>query len=140
MIRIIATGLALALVSSAAVATPIPEGVWATPGSKAQIRISSCGGSLCATLAGMRKPNDKAGRPKVDKYNPDKSKRGQPVMGMALTRGMAPSGQGWNGSVYNPDDGRTYVGTITVAGADKLTLRGCALKVFCKSQTLTRVR
>lgn len=139
MIRV-ALAATLALLVSGAVAAPVPDGVWATPGGKAQIRIAACGGGICATLVGLKKPNDKRGRPKVDRHNPDEARRDRPVLGMSLANGMAPDGDGWKGAVYNPDDGRTYVGRIEVAGAGTLRLRGCALKVLCKTQVLTRVR
>lgn len=140
MIRVAFVTLPLALIAAHAVAAPVPEGVWSTPGGKAQIRVSACGDALCATLAGLKKPNDRQGRPKVDKRNPDAAKRSAPVIGLALARNMRPVGDGWAGGVYNPDDGRTYSGTITIAGPDKLTLRGCALRLLCKTQTLTRVK
>lgn len=121
-------------------AAPVPDGVWSTEGGKAQIRIFACGDGLCATLAGLRKPHDKQGRPKLDKRNPDGAQRGRPVIGVSLVRGMTPDGEGWTGSVYNPDDGRTYSGRIEIAGADSLRLRGCALGVLCRTQILKRSR
>lgn len=135
---IFALGLATSVAPASA--APTPEGVWATPGGKAQIRLSACGEKLCATLVGLRKPNDKSGKPKLDKRNPDGALRERPVIGMPLTSGMVADAGGWSGSVYNPDDGRTYAGRIEVAGADRITLRGCALKVLCRTQDLTRVR
>lgn len=138
MIRaLILAAAAALLVSNASAAAP--EGVWATPGDKAQIRISSCGDGLCATLVGLKKPNDKQGRPKVDRHNPVEALRDRPVMGLSLASGMRPDGDGWRGDVYNPDDGRTYTGRIEPAG-ERLRLRGCALKVLCRTQMLTRVK
>jgi uncharacterized protein (DUF2147 family) len=140
MIRIASLAVVLALAAGHVRAAPVPEGVWSTPGGKATIRISACGPNLCATLIGLRKPNDKAGRPKVDKRNPDRSLRSRPVIGLPLARGMRPDGGGWRGEVYNPDDGRTYAGRIERAGDGALRLRGCALKVLCQTQRLARVR
>lgn len=138
MNRLLLSAFVLAVSAMPASAAPAPEGVWATPGGKAQIRLTSCGANLCATLVGLRKPNDKSGRPKRDKLNPNEALRDRPVMGLRLTAGMVPDAGGWSGSVYNPDDGRTYAGRIEVAGADRITLRGCALKVLCRTQDLTR--
>jgi len=44
------------------------------------------------------------------------------------------------GSVFNPADGRTYRGTITMQGEDTLRLRGCVVAPLCRTQTWTRVR
>jgi uncharacterized protein (DUF2147 family) len=45
-----------------------------------------------------------------------------------------------NGSVYNPADGRTYRGTITMNGDNSLNLRGCVVAPLCKTQTWTRIQ
>ena len=44
------------------------------------------------------------------------------------------------GSVYNPADGRTYRGTITMTGDNSLRLRGCIVAPLCKTQTWTRIQ
>lgn len=130
---------ALALLAGPALAAPVPVGLWRLDGGKAQVRITDCGGSLCATLAGLRKPNDKDGRPKRDKYNPNASLRDRPVVGLALVSGMRFEGGRWNGRFYNPDDGRTYAGAITVRSGDRLDLRGCVAGILCKTRALTRI-
>jgi len=44
----------------------------------------------------------------------------------------------WSGGeLYNPDDGRTYTGEIRVKRGT-LELRGCALRIFCQTQTWRR--
>lgn len=140
MIRsLTAAALVLGLASAAAAATA-PDGIYATPGGKAQVKISPCGAAVCATLVGLRKPNDKQGRPKVDKHNPDPDKRSRPVIGLSLLSGMAPDGAGWSGRFYNPDDGETYAGALSSGPNGTLRLKGCVLGgLICKTQVLTRV-
>jgi uncharacterized protein (DUF2147 family) len=136
---LLAAGVVAAGLAGAQAAT-VPEGVWSLPKGKATIRIASCGESVCATLVGLRKPLDKQGRPKVDKRNPDRAKRDRPVIGLSLLSGMTPSGEGWKGTFYNPDDGETYAGTLAPAGDGTLKLKGCVLGgLLCKTQVLTRV-
>lgn len=131
---------ALALLSSSpALAAPVPSGLWSLSNGKAQIRIADCGGSLCATLTGLRKPNAKDGRPKRDKYNPDPALRDRPVIGLALVSGMRFDGDVWTGRFYNPDDGRTYAGRIFADGPNRLRLKGCVVGLLCKTQSLTRL-
>lgn len=141
MIRSFAAATAaLFLIASSAQAAPAPDGVYATPGGKAQVRIAACGPAVCATLVGLRKPNDKQGRPKTDKHNPDPGKRSRPVIGLSLLSGMAPDGPGWSGRFYNPDDGATYAGSLRSGPNDTLRLKGCVLGgLICKTQVLTRV-
>ncbi len=44
----------------------------------------------------------------------------------------------WKGDLFNPEDGKTYTGSITYDSTTKLTLSGC-LMIFCQSETWTRV-
>lgn len=127
------------IVATPVLAAPVPTGLWRLDGGKAQVRITDCGGSLCATLAALRNPNDKDGRPKRDKRNPDGSLRDRPVIGLPLVDGMRFDGRQWTGRFYNPDDGRTYAGTITPRSADRLDLQGCVAGFLCKTRALTRL-
>ena len=137
---LIAAALLLAPAASAA-PSPVPAGLWSMPNGKATVRIFECGGSLCATLVGLKKPNDKKGRPKVDKKNPNPALRRRPVVGLALVSGMTREGDAWAGRFYNPDDGQTYLGRILVEGPNRLALKGCVLGGWlCKTQALTRLR
>ncbi|RXF74631.1 DUF2147 domain-containing protein [Hansschlegelia zhihuaiae] len=138
-IRFAAAAAALTLLAQPALAAPVPSGLWRLDSGKAQVRISDCGGSLCATLASLRKPNDKSGLPKRDKRNPNPALRDRPVIGLSLVSGMRFDGAEWTGRFYNPDDGRTYAGRITPDGSDRLKLKGCVLGLVCKTQAMTRI-
>ena len=45
----------------------------------------------------------------------------------------------FTGDIYNPQDGNTYSGEISVKDADSIILKGCALYVLCQEQVWTRV-
>lgn len=140
MIRHLILAAALLSAGSPAHAASAPEGVWQTDGGKARVRITACGDSVCATLVGLRKPNDKQGRPKTDRRNPDPAKRSRPVIGLSLLSSMRPDGEGWTGKFYNPDDGETYAGSLASGPNGTLRLKGCVLGgLLCKTQVLTRV-
>ena len=50
---------------------------------------------------------------------------------------MKPNGaNSWAGSAFNPEDGKTYTGKMTLDG-NKLTTSGCVMSVICKSTTWT---
>lgn len=134
---------AFLLAGSPALAAPqVPTGVWMTEKDKARIEITDCAGAPCGVLVGLKKPDDKDGRPKLDEDNPDPALRTRPLIGVALISGMVPDGEdGWRGKVYNPDDGGTYVGRLIVEGPDTLRLKGCIVGgLLCKTETLTRAR
>ena len=134
-----AVALALLVSASAVQAASVPSGLWSLSNGKAQIRISDCGGALCAALVGLRKPNAKDGSPKRDRRNPDPALRERPVLGLSLVDGMRFDGRDWSGRFYNPDDGRTYAGRITPDGPNRLKLKGCVASLLCKTQSLTRL-
>ncbi|MFD2237080.1 DUF2147 domain-containing protein [Aureimonas populi] len=50
---------------------------------------------------------------------------------------MRPANGRYEGTVRDPESGKTYEGHATVEG-NVLTLTGCVAKIFCRSQTWTR--
>ena len=113
MIRklVLATALAGAF-AAPALADPI-EGNWKTQSGETAA-ISSCGGGYCITL----KTGEHAGK-----------RIGQ----------MNAAGDGkYSGSITDPADDKTYSGSATITGA-AMKMTGCALKIFCKSQTWNKM-
>jgi uncharacterized protein (DUF2147 family) len=115
-----------------------PYGTWSM--GKVSIRVTECGGKLCGTIVGLKEPISKIdGKPKVDRENPDASKRKRPLIGLAVLIGMKPAGEGkWQGAIYNPDDGNTYKASIKVSG-DTLKVQGCVIGILCKSNNFVRI-
>lgn len=105
---------------------------WRNPSNSVQVRIDECGAKLCATVTWA---SDKA---KAD------ARRGgtETLVGTRLFRDLSPAGSGrWRGKVFVPDLRKTFSGTISFAGSDKMIGKGCVLfGVICKSQTWSRVR
>jgi uncharacterized protein (DUF2147 family) len=115
-----------------------PIGIWNA--EQGTVRVSDCGGALCATLASLKQPADpQTGRPKTDIHNPDVSKRNRPLVGVVIFSGMQPQGPNrWGGGrLYNPEDGNSYDASFTLEGANVLKVQGCVM-VICKSRTWTR--
>src|SRR5262249_20924767 len=102
--------LSIAVLGISAVASfaADPTGTWRTE-EDATVRVSNCGGGLCATIASIKEPNDpKTGKPKTDILNADASKRNRPIVGLQLFTGLRPEGANkWTGQIYNPEDGKT---------------------------------
>ncbi|RIY01318.1 DUF2147 domain-containing protein [Aureimonas flava] len=48
------------------------------------------------------------------------------------------SGRAYVGTVVDPSSDKSYEGRVEIQG-DRLVLTGCVAKVFCRSQTWTRV-
>jgi uncharacterized protein (DUF2147 family) len=116
------------------------SGLWQTQAGDARVRVSKCGGALCATVASLRdKIDSRTGRPAVDDKNPDPARATRPIVGIHLFIDMRPSGQGrWSGQIYNADDGKVYASNVSVAGPDTLKVEGC-VGAFCGGENWTRV-
>jgi len=111
-------------------------GRWATPGVSAIVELAACPGAatLCGTIRWLWDAADEKGRPRLDSQNADASLRARPLLGLVILSGLTPrQGGGWDGRIYNPEDGQTYRATLTSHGSDTLRVEGCVLFV-CRTQ------
>ncbi len=117
-----------------------PSGTWLTADGEARVQISNCGSAYCGRIVWLKEPNDpQTGKPKLDKFNKDASKQSRPVIGLQIISGMEASGANlWKGSLYNPEDGNTFTGSLALQGADRMKLEGCVLALFCRSEVWKR--
>jgi sterol desaturase/sphingolipid hydroxylase (fatty acid hydroxylase superfamily)/uncharacterized protein (DUF2147 family) len=118
------------------------SGNWATRGFGSIVQLHPCASApeaMCGRIVWLWEPNDAAGRPRADTHNPDRRLRTRSLIGIEIVRGLRETAPGvWSdGSLYNPDDGRTYTGAIRVING-ALELRGCALGLFCQTQIWRR--
>lgn len=131
--------LAAALSSTAQAGDP--RGTWLTEDKDAALTISSCGARLCGQIIWLESARDRGGALRRDENNPDPGKQSQRICGLVVIKELERSGPSvWAGTVYNPEDGKTYQGSITVLSQDALKVRAyLALPIFGKNQTWTRV-
>ncbi len=119
MKRMMLTVAAL-LVAAPALAGDI-VGEWKRTDGKSRIRMAPCGGAICGTVTWLRDANSPA------------------HVGQQVFFGLKPTGGGWEGEAFNPEDGRTYSGKVTVSGGSMLT-KGCVLGgLICKSVSWSRI-
>ena len=123
MIRRFVLGLALS--AAMAVAPALADdlaGIWLRESGLSKVRFAACGGAVCGTIVWIQAGVDTPAK-----------------VGQRLFFGMKPTGaNSWSGSVVNPDDGKTYPGTMSLSGGT-LTTAGCALGgMVCRSSTWTR--
>ncbi|WP_409020515.1 DUF2147 domain-containing protein [Brevundimonas vesicularis] len=133
-----AAALALSAFAVPALAAD-PTGLWQTQTNNGQVRIERCGNALCGTL--VTSAAIRANPDQKDVKNKDESQRGRTLRGLRMLSGFTGGPTEWRGgSVYNPEDGGTYRGTITMPNDNTLRLRGCIVAPLCKTQTWTRVQ
>ena len=133
----LATVLTL-LLAAPAMAAPDIDGVWLSPSRDAHVKITHCGDTLCGKVISAIQP--KTNPNFLDVHNKDPALRSRRVIGAMLLEGFTGGPSEWSGGhVYNPGDGNTYRGTLTLVDDNHLKLTGCALWVLCKTQVWTRL-
>jgi uncharacterized protein (DUF2147 family) len=128
MVRLGKSVLAVAAILAGAGALPGAAsaqevlGTWLRENGESRVRISKCGEALCGTVVWLKNPAE------------SKSKVGQRVF-----YDMAPNGaNAWSGKAFNPEDGKTYAGKMSLSG-NSLTTAGCvAGGLICRSVSWSR--
>ena len=107
-------------------------GLWEVEEGDGKIEILRCGDKYCGRIAWQKEPNypanDKGGmggRPMIDRENPKKELRNRPQLGLRIMEGYTYRGENtWDsGTIYNPENGKSYKSTLTLLSPDKLKLR-----------------
>ncbi|MCX5759375.1 MAG: DUF2147 domain-containing protein [Candidatus Hydrogenedentes bacterium] len=84
-------------------------------------------GHICWEKESVYDKKDKeAGRQTHDRNNPDPALRSRPMLGLELLKDFQYVGEKRyeNGTIYNPEDGRTYKAKLTLADPEHLHVRG----------------
>ncbi|HEX2018534.1 MAG TPA: DUF2147 domain-containing protein [Aurantimonas sp.] len=111
MKRLALAAVALLGFSTASVAEEPILGKWRAPGGGI-VEVTSCGDAFCAEVISGRHAGKSVGQ-------------------------MNGAGGDYEGTVTDPRDDRTYTGSAVIDG-NQLSLTGCALAVFCRTQVWTR--
>ena len=103
-----------------------PVGLWLTADGEAKIRITRCEKGLCGTITWLKEPNDSDGKPKRDRENVDQELKKRPMLGLEIFHNLQQTAPNkYQGSLYNPDDGRTYDGTLELGSDGLIKMKGC---------------
>lgn len=121
MTKAVMLAAALCIVAGTARAADA-TGVWMRSDGTSKVRISKCGDALCGSISWLKNPEESKGK-----------------VGQRVFFDMQPDGgDAWAGKAFNPEDGKTYTGKMSLSG-DSLTTKGCALGgLVCKSVTWRR--
>lgn len=135
----LAVAFAVALIPCFAIAEDL-KGKWLTEDGKGHVLFEECGAKLCGKIVWLRDPRDDSGKPLVDALNEDESLRNRPILGLKLTE-LEQSGPSlWQGTIYNPEDGKSYKVEAAIQKDGSLLIKGCVLGgLLCDDQTWTRV-
>jgi len=128
-------GCILFLSAAPALATGADDilGVWNNGEKDAKIELFKCGTRYCGKVIWLKEPKYPAeskdgmpGTPKLDHNNPKAGLRSAPVIGLQIVHDFIyDGGNRWvDGKVYDPKNGKTYSGKMTLVSAQQLELRG----------------
>ena len=117
------------------------SGVWSTVEGKSHVKIEPCGDKMCGKIVWLKEPLTADKIDKTDMKNEDPKLQGRKILGLPLLEGFVKEDKNeWDdGTIYNPEDGKTYSSSMTLADPNTLEVKGCVL-FFCKTQTWTRVQ
>ena len=94
-------------------------GVWVRDGHPDdKLEFYDCAGKLCAR--GTEQTPDGGAPPEI------------------LRQAAKTGANSWKGDLFNPEDGKTYGGSVTYDSTTRLTLTGCLMGFLCQSETWTR--
>ncbi len=119
-------------------------GVWETPHEESgwsRIEVYKCENHYRGRIIWLSEPlypdddpQGMAGKPKVDRNNPDESLRERPILGLELMHSFAyDGGRQWkDGRIYDPKSGKTYRCRIEISDEGILKVRGYVKVGFVK--------
>jgi uncharacterized protein (DUF2147 family) len=123
-------------------------GTWTMPDGAAKIEIYRCKEKYCGKLVWLKEPNfpmedekEFAGKPKVDRHNPDPARRGEPVVGKEVLHGLTQiSVNAWSsGEIYDTKSGTTYQCKAVLTPQGSLEFRGfVGVSLFGRTSVWTR--
>jgi len=115
------------------------NGTWINGDGDGLIAVRVEGARISATILGSS--GDPVDRPKTDVNNPDPMLRSRPLIGLELFEGFRYDGDGeWSGgTIYDPNNGKTYRCKLKLVGPDTLKVRGfIGISLIGRSETWTR--
>jgi uncharacterized protein (DUF2147 family) len=123
-------------------------GMWLTKDGKARVEIVKYGETYAGKIVWLKEPQYPAddakgmgGQTKVDRENPDPALRTQPIIGLPLVQGFKYAGDNvWSdGSIYDPESGKTYSCKMTLMMDGTLRVRGyVGISLFGRTEIWTR--
>ena len=118
-------------------------GIWETGSGKARVNIIKSGKFFYGRIVWLKEPLNEEGKPKVDKNNPDETKRATPLLGMRMLAGFEFKGDNlWeDGTIYDPESGSTYQCKISLEDSNTMSIRGfIGISAFGRTDTWKRLQ
>lgn len=120
-------------------------GTWIPKKGDSRVKIEKIGNKYYGKVVWLENPNEKDNSgPDLDDKNPDEAMRHQPILGLRVLKDFSFEGEGVfkGGKAYDPNNGKTYCGKITIIDADHIDMRGsiCGFSILGRTETWTRYK
>jgi len=118
-------------------------GLWQTGSGKGRVQITKYGNKFSGKIVWLRDPNDAKGNPKLDSKNPDVNRQKNTTIGITNLLGFTYEGKSEydNGTVYDPENGKTYKCIMTLENINSLNVRGyIGFSFIGRTDVWTRVK
>ena len=118
-------------------------GLWQTGSGKGRVQITKYGNKFSGKIVWLRDPNDAKGKPKLDSKNPDVNRQKNTTIGITNLLGFTYEGNSEydNGTVYDPENGKTYKCIMTLENINSLKVRGyIGFSFIGRTDVWTRVK
>jgi uncharacterized protein (DUF2147 family) len=113
-------------------------GKWLSESKKGITEIYESNGKYYGKLVWLKEPNDAAGKPKLDKENKNESLRTAPILGLLILKDFVLKDGEWkDGTIYDPENGKTYKCTMWMKDVNTIKVRGY-WGPFYRTQVWTR--
>jgi len=100
-------------------------GIWYTEGGKSKVEITKKDGKYSGKIIWLKTPNREDGTPKLDRENENEKLRSRKVLGINVIQGFEWDDDEYeDGTIYDPENGKTYSCVITYENKDTLNVRG----------------
>jgi len=119
-------------------------GIWLTEEKNSQVEITkTSSGQYVGRIVWLNEPLNEDGKPKTDKENPNASQRNQRLLGLQILKGFSydANKKEWTGgTIYDPDNGKTYSAFMKLDGSNTMVLRGyvMGMRMLGRNSSWTR--
>ena len=120
-------------------------GTWVPKKGDSHVKIEKIGSKYFGKVIWLENPNEKDNSgPDIDDKNPDDAMKNQPILGLRVLKDFAYEDEGVfkGGKAYDPNNGKTYCGKITILDIDHIDMRGniCGLGFLGRTETWVRYK
>lgn len=102
------------------------EGVWYNTSKTGKVKIFKKGDAYYGKIVWLKEPlSETTGKPKTDENNPNSKYRNNPIIGLEVLKNFTyEDGKFVDGTIYDPENGKTYKCKMTLTDDNNLDVRG----------------